>query len=404
MRPAGRPPGAPRKAGQGQSMANGQSGPSSARAGEPTVSSSGQVSNQAPTNNTLFTMPRVPSERLAEERQGSGTNGDHQSGPSSSWLSRRPPGQHEHDQSSSAFVETPTSRQRQKATSSQQQMYTTPSLVRPSTSKLYQDLTRGIAAARRVKPDSRISIASSGWGSRRLSIGQEGRPVAASEASFRLDSGIAGPSALLQKLSPGVFDTPRTPSGQGGIFKQPHAFMGGANGSSLANPTNQDGSFSVVRSEEDANNSGLLGMSPAVRRINALGLGITPAYAQSNGEQHKSPSRINDAANSKSYGRTSFESASTKANQSIIEHSSLPDDGLENDEMEAMRARLLQVDGWDEPVSENRTALLEVMRNWREDAMKHHLYDTAIFWGDKILSLESECKKVTDERDDKVDL
>ena len=58
--------------------------------------------------------------------------------------------------------------------------------------------------------------------------------------------------------------------------------------------------------------------------------------------------------------------------------------------MQANRARLLQVNGWEEPLEEDRAALLEMMRNWREDAMKHHLYDTAIFWGDKILSLESE--------------
>lgn len=377
-----RPPGAPRKAGQGQSTSNGGSnGSNPARTtGEAAISSNDQIQ---PFHTSLFTMPRVPSERLAEERQGSGINGEYQSGPSN-WLSRRLPGQHEHDQSSSAFIETPTSRQRQKVTSSQQQMYATPSLVRPSTSKLYQDLTRGIAAARRVKPDSRISTASSGWGSPRVSMGQEARPVLASETT-----GLAGPSSLPRKLPTGVFDTPRTPSGEGGLFKQPPTFMGGGNGSSLPNSTNLDGSFSVVRSEEDANNSGLLGMSPAVRRINFLGLGMTPANVQSNGEQRFSPSRGNDSANPKAHGRTSIESASTKANHSIIEHSSLPNDVLMNDEMEAMRARLLQVDGWDEPVSENRTALLEVMRNWREDAMKHHLYDTAIFWGDKILTLES---------------
>ncbi|PWN35831.1 TPR-like protein [Meira miltonrushii] len=38
---------------------------------------------------------------------------------------------------------------------------------------------------------------------------------------------------------------------------------------------------------------------------------------------------------------------------------------------------------------QSSSSILEIMRNWREDAMKHHLYDTAIFWGDKILSLET---------------
>jgi hypothetical protein len=30
------------------------------------------------------------------------------------------------------------------------------------------------------------------------------------------------------------------------------------------------------------------------------------------------------------------------------------------------------------------------MRLWREDAANHFLFDTAIFWGDKVLCLESE--------------
>jgi hypothetical protein len=34
--------------------------------------------------------------------------------------------------------------------------------------------------------------------------------------------------------------------------------------------------------------------------------------------------------------------------------------------------------------------LLARMRLWREDAANHFLFDTAIFWGDKVLCLESE--------------
>ena len=314
----------------------------------------------------------------AELRLGSG----------SEWLSRRPPGRHEHDQSSSAFIDTPTSRHIQSQTrnvSSQSQPYATPSLVRPSTSKLYQDLTRGIAASRRAKPNSRISTASSGWGSPKMGARMGGR-----ESSMHLDSSIAGPSKFPRKVSAGVFDTPRTPSGEHVSLLLPRAPgpQLGANGSAVPNVINQDGSFSVVRDEGDANNSGLLGMSPAVRRINGLGLGMTPATRQTNGNPLSSPAPLNGAGIPA--GRASTEGSSTQGNQTVIEHSSFLEASAGKGDMEAMRARLLQVDGWDAPPSEDRSAFLDLMRNWREDAMKHHLYDTAIFWGDKILSLESE--------------
>lgn len=35
-----------------------------------------------------------------------------------------------------------------------------------------------------------------------------------------------------------------------------------------------------------------------------------------------------------------------------------------------------EVDSWD---------MIDSMRIWRQDAMMHHLYETAAFWGSKIL-------------------
>ncbi|PWN90407.1 TPR-like protein [Acaromyces ingoldii] len=58
-----------------------------------------------------------------------------------------------------------------------------------------------------------------------------------------------------------------------------------------------------------------------------------------------------------------------------------------------MRAKLLEDDV---APTEDRRALLDLMRLWREDAMKHHLYETAIFWGDKVLSLETSAQAWTD--------
>jgi len=225
-------------------------------------------------------------------------------------------------------------------------------------------------------------------------MGKGRMSMSGADMSLQFDSGMAGPSKLPLKIPTGVFDTPRTPSGDHGSLQVPRApgphFEG--NGNVASNFINQDGSFSVVREEVDANNSGLLGMSPAVRRINGLGLGITPANRQTGPPKFSSPLQHNGSS-SIQLGRPSAESNSAQENQSIIEHSSFHDSGGDRGEMEAMRARLLQVDAWDEPMAEDRSAVLELMRNWREDAMKHHLYDTAIFWGDKILNLESEYTK-----------
>jgi hypothetical protein len=386
-----RPPGAPRKHSQSQM-------PSSSRdryannTGEPSTSAANGAMPNVPESSTngLFTMPRVPSSSRTTAPDGPN---EQRVGPSS-WISRRPPGSHEQNYSSSAFIDTPTGRQvhgQDQMVSSNIQTYATPSLVRPNTSRLYHEFTKGIAASRRTKPNSRISTASSGWGSPKINLGHGPRSLTEVDMSMQLDSGIPGPSRGPLRIPNGVFDTPRTPSGDHGNLQipqhpGPHFEV---NGSSQNNLFNQDGSFSVVRDEGDANNSGLLGMSPAVRRMNGLGLGITPLTQLKKNTSNSSPLQQNGSAKA-SLEQPSRNSMSTQENQSIVEHLSSSEGRGDHGEMEAMRARLLQVDPWDEPMEEDRSAILDLMRNWREDAMKHHLYDTAIFWGDKILSLE--CK------------
>jgi anaphase-promoting complex subunit 6 len=45
----------------------------------------------------------------------------------------------------------------------------------------------------------------------------------------------------------------------------------------------------------------------------------------------------------------------------------------------------------DEEVDEERTwSMVDSMRLWRHDAIMQHLYETAAFWGDKILSWTGE--------------
>ena len=49
-------------------------------------------------------------------------------------------------------------------------------------------------------------------------------------------------------------------------------------------------------------------------------------------------------------------------------------------------------DGDDE--SEYEWGMIDRMRLWRHDALMQHLYETAAFWGDKIVSWTSECPQV----------
>lgn len=113
--------------------------------------------------------------------------------------------------------------------------------------------------------------------------------------------------------------------------------------------------------EELANGSGLLGLSPAVHGLSRLRIGAGA----------KTPLRRDERS----------------ADGSVLVHSSGDDEGEDVWQGDAMRAKLLEDDV---APTEDRRALLDLMRLWREDAMKHHLYETAIFWGDKVLSLESE--------------
>jgi anaphase-promoting complex subunit 6 len=43
----------------------------------------------------------------------------------------------------------------------------------------------------------------------------------------------------------------------------------------------------------------------------------------------------------------------------------------------------------DEEDNEDEWGLVDRMRLWRHDAMSQHLYETAVFWGDKILAWTS---------------
>lgn len=391
-----RPPGAPRKMGQAQMYTDSHrdrlSTSSSSTAGDQSSTSGGSLyPSGEPSSGALFTVPRLPSDRVDQTRRdASGITIDQRIG-AGNWLSRRMPGHQQREHDPSTFIDTPSGNNQQTTNTYAGQgaaAMSTPSIGGPSTSRLYQDLTRGIANSRRGRTNSRISAASSGWGSPKLNIGHGGRHITAApvaEINTIYGSATPGPSRLPHKTPTGIFDTPRTPSGENAhpSTQRLNGHHHGVNGSAVPTPVNIDGSLSVVRNEEEANNSGLLGMSPAIRRIQGLGLGMTPAIANLNGAPIASPLSKQQQSDQKVF---SPDPTGMIANQSVIEHSMAQDSSSGTGDIDAFRARL---DEYDLPRSDERSALLDVMRNWREDAMKHHLYETAIYWGDKILNMET---------------
>lgn len=339
------------------------------------------------------------------------------------WLSQRmPSGRGELEQSALAFLDTPTARHAagggamSSMRSNMLAQYTTPSNeARAGEPSLLTQATRRLAASRRPahelhrepqQPEhsaaddatsaaaaARASLASSGWGSPRGAAMPDEDTLGVLGAAPSAGAGL--PMAQHGLYSGymdgnGVWRSPNKPADAAHAWQirapPPFPRLGGAPPTIVA-PTNQDGSHSVVRDEEDANNSGLLALSPAVRRLNGLGMtSIRPRESKSSSDVSFAP------ANGSKVSRSSVPSDRSMGTQpSVIEYDMNGIDLVAADEIEARRAQLLQARHQQQPPTEERAALLEAMRSWREDAMKHHLYDTAIFWGNKILSMEGKC-------------
>ncbi|PWN47419.1 TPR-like protein [Violaceomyces palustris] len=187
---------------------------------------------------------------------------------------------------------------------------------------------------------------------------------------------------------------------------------------------NPDGSLSVIRNEQDANTSGLLDLSPALSRLGATkhrskarllstptgpkpnpasvtaaaflpqsSLGVMPIgdragpsqiIPSSNSEAKRSPSNRNHTRNIRNHDLEAAES-------SIIEYpvpqpplfQSLPLAENEDHDVEIDAPDLNDLD------VEEETGLVPRLRRWMHDARLAHLYGTAIFWGDKLLALET---------------
>ena len=206
-----------------------------------------------------------------------------------------------------------------------------------------------------------------------------------------------------------------------------------------ANHLNPDGSLSVVRNDDEANNSGLLDLSPALTRViksrpnaNILRQDGTPSFKRQ--RSNLPPSQLDEDASghgahhAPSWRRTTAKSRlGNRAAVSEVVASSQPSD----DDLHAgpLAANALAMTSDNEPESrkdaastsqqaylrsnvalgsaheadgdsldedEDPASTLTRLRRWRQDAMQQHLYDTAIFWGSKLLALETTAAAFND--------
>lgn len=199
---------------------------------------------------------------------------------------------------------------------------------------------------------------------------------------------------------------------------------------------NPDGSLSVVRNDDDANNSGLLDLSPALTR----GIKSRPNFAGSPSAKRQrvtsQNSRLDSIADQDTSGLGAHHTLPKRRSAArsrlsnhatfgpVVQSSQPSDDHLHSDplvanglasssDVEAESQKELAfaqkgghaLDSSDEDEDEDEdvdvdqeetASTLTRLRRWRQDAMQQHLYDTAIFWGSKVLSLETTAAAFND--------
>lgn len=162
-----------------------------------------------------------------------------------------------------------------------------------------------------------------------------------------------------------------------------------------------DGSMSVVRQDDEASNSGLLDLDPLLPLSRHSGRKVsirTPVLGpQDSGQLLQLPplkgkSRVlprrssetswtqpSQATRSASDTRTS----SGESNHSVIIHEEISPSKWEHSPDKNETQSRVPSD-----VPESQTRLAGRMRRWMHDAMKQHMYETAIFWGRHVVAME----------------
>ncbi|WFD18961.1 anaphase-promoting complex subunit Cut9 [Malassezia caprae] len=140
-----------------------------------------------------------------------------------------------------------------------------------------------------------------------------------------------------------------------------------------------DGSLSVVRQDDEASNSGLLDLVPTLGSVSSAAM-HTPVLGDRArmpppvlGKQRPRKISRSGVPWTRARARDSLSDASTEAsNASVIVHEA-PDEAPASDV----------------PVDEAAPSTLPArLRRWMHDAMKQHMYETAIFWGQQVVALE----------------
>lgn len=194
----------------------------------------------------------------------------------------------------------------------------------------------------------------------------------------------------------------------------PHTPTHLAHPSNMAAAFNPDGSLSVLRNDDDANNSGLLDLSPAFSRM----VKSRPNFGSPRGDSTPSskplrrvqtgtkpksrlsiPVVLSDLVHSSQpaddhmhtdplapNGAAPGTSVAAHPSTSMHMYDPLAPDAAADDDLQDVSD-----DHDDAPAS-----TLTRLRRWRQDAMQQHLYDTAIFWSTKLLSLETTAAAYND--------
>lgn len=177
---------------------------------------------------------------------------------------------------------------------------------------------------------------------------------------------------------------------------------------------NMDGSMSVVRQDDEASNSGLLElgpMLPMVRHssdVRKHSLRTPILGPQESGQLLQPPplkGKLRDLPRRPSTDApftqrppaprnlSETRAPSEDSNNSVIIHDETPPLQWEQSpEKNASESRVSS------DASEGRSTLPARMRRWMHDAMKQHMYETAIFWGRHVVALERTSHGLTQRR------
>lgn len=177
---------------------------------------------------------------------------------------------------------------------------------------------------------------------------------------------------------------------------------------------NMDGSMSVVRQDDEASNSGLLElgpMLPMVRHssdVRKHSLRTPILGPQESGQLLQPPplkGKLRDLPRRPSTDApftqrplaprnlSETRAPSEDSNNSVIIHDETPPLQWESSpEKNASESRVSS------DASEGRSTLPARMRRWMHDAMKQHMYETAIFWGRHVVALERTSHGLTQRR------